>query len=147
MDNSQTASLKDSLHYLLEISQNLNLVKENKLSEQDFFNFIKRRSKEWGYISDPKFIVKLLDTVFPKPDDKKLTEFLSWEKNDGLYCIQARFNDGKEMTIYKQEADFQYHMFKLKLQNEYNLPHDILQELDDIVIDLNNEAVDNSNID
>lgn len=57
------ADILDSLHYLSEINSQLSLVKEGKLSEQDFLSFVNRRSEEYGYISSTKYTLRVIEEV------------------------------------------------------------------------------------
>lgn len=56
-------NVKDCLQFLLEINLELKELENKKLSEEEVLSRLLKRKKEWGYIADPKFILKLMNKV------------------------------------------------------------------------------------
>lgn len=52
LNPSLKANAMDSLHYLMEINMQVDYLKKGEITEEDFINFMFKRSEEYGYISD-----------------------------------------------------------------------------------------------
>jgi hypothetical protein len=77
-------------------------------------------------------------------NERKLPTYLSWKIVDDLYYVQVDFGYGGIQTAVMHEEEFNFAQFKKKLQDEFNIPFDVLEALSDVVSDLCSYSIEQS---
>lgn len=60
IEPSLKANIQDSLHFLLELNIKTQELKNGEIDENEFAQYVAKRSKEYGYIADHTHTMKLI---------------------------------------------------------------------------------------